>query len=172
LSHKIILITGGARSGKSKFALGLAAPFNKKVFLATAQPFDQEMKVRIQRHQNERGNSFETYEEPLEIAQVIKKIPPHTDLILIDCLTVWLGNLLHKFAEKDGDYRQITEFYKTVQIPPCNLIIVTNEVGLGIIPDNQLSRRFCDQAGFLNQKIASLADHVYLLVSGVPVKIK
>ncbi|MCP4296772.1 MAG: bifunctional adenosylcobinamide kinase/adenosylcobinamide-phosphate guanylyltransferase [Proteobacteria bacterium] len=172
MKHKITLVTGGSRSGKSTFALSLAEPFSNKAFLATAQAFDKEMETRILRHQKEREDRFRTIEEPIEIANVIQRIHQTNEIMIIDCLTVWLGNLMHKFSDVEGDYSQIKELYRVLEEPPCDLIIVTNEVGLGIIPSNELSRKFRDYAGLLNQKVASLSDDVYLTVSGIPVKIK
>lgn len=172
MKHKVTLVTGGARSGKSAFALNLTDNYSDRAFLATAMAFDEEMSEKIQRHREERGDRFETFEEPLEIARFLLSIPKNIEILIIDCLTVWLGNLMHEYPEIKGDHRQVKEFCKILATPPCDLVIVTNEVGLGIVPSNSLSRRFRDQAGFLNQKMASLADEVYLIVSGIPVKIK
>ncbi len=169
---KIILITGGSRSGKSSYALKAAEKYKNKVFLATASVCDNEMKKRVAAHQKERGNSFVTIEEPLNPAEAIKNLPENTDVVLLDCLTVWQGNLLYKYNDKFFDYPEIADFLEVLKKPPTNIIIVTNEVGSGIVPENAMSRKFCDMAGKTNQQVAAIADSVVLVVCGIPVVIK
>ncbi len=168
----ISLITGGSRSGKSLYALKLAESYKQKIFIATAQAMDDEMKARILIHQKERGESYQTIEEPLEIAGAIRSINDSTSVIILDCLTVWLGNLLFHLENKQDRSERINDFIKTLKSPPCDILIVTNEVGMGIVPEKELSRQFRDDAGSLNQQVAKLADEVIMMVSGIPLKIK
>jgi adenosylcobinamide kinase/adenosylcobinamide-phosphate guanylyltransferase len=168
----VSLVTGGSRSGKSSYALKLAETYKQKFFIATAQAMDDEMKARILNHQKERGESFQTIEEPLEIADAIHSVNDSAGVIILDCLTVWLGNLMYHLQDEKERSQRIDDFLKTLKSPPCDILIVTNEVGMGIVPENELSRRFRDDAGYLNQQVAKLADEVILMVSGIPVKIK
>jgi adenosylcobinamide kinase/adenosylcobinamide-phosphate guanylyltransferase len=172
IMNRTCLITGGARSGKSRLALRLALRHTKRAFIATALALDDEMKDRIARHRAERGGSFTTIEEPTDLAAAIRALPAGTEVALIDCLTLWLGNLQHRGAPGFPDCREVKEFLAVLRDPPCNLIVVTNEVGLGIVPDNALAREFRDAAGFLNQKVAELAHQVLLTVSGIPLTLK
>jgi adenosylcobinamide kinase/adenosylcobinamide-phosphate guanylyltransferase len=171
---RITLVTGGGRSGKSRYAmdraLGYAAP---RAFIATAEPCDDEMRERIARHRRERAGSFETVEEPVDLAAALGRVPAGTTVALIDCLTVWLANVMHRRGEAAREYPEIGAFLATLQAAPCDVIAVTNEVGMGIIPtDSELSRRFRDHAGWLNQAVARAADEVVLVVSGIPMTIK
>lgn len=166
--HKITLVTGGCRSGKSRYALSCAAGYDKKGFIATAIAFDEEMRQRIEAHQKQRGESFVTVEEPYDIANAIASLTPQVEVILIDCLTVWLGNLLHRHGEKAAKFTEIDNFLEKLHSPRCDMLIVTNEVGMGIVPQNALARKFRDLAGSLNQQVAQLADQVVLMVSGIP----
>lgn len=171
--RRVVVITGGARSGKSRYALDLARRRDgKKAFVATAEPTDDEMRERIRRHREARGESFTTVEEPLELGPAIRSLPAGTEVAVVDCLTVWLGNLMHRRPSGDAGLPQVASFLEAVRDPPCDLVIVTNEVGMGIVPDNEAARRFRDLAGALNQEIAALADRVVLMVSGVPVVVK
>lgn len=168
----VTLITGGSRSGKTAFALKLAMPHKKRIYLATAEPFDEEMKDRIRRHREERANRFDTLEEPLDLSGAMKRIPKETDVVLIDCLTVWLGNLMHKNGEQPDPYDEVKEFIDAIKEPPCHLIIVTNEVGSGIIPHDTTTRTYRDHAGWLNQDVAAVADQVSLVACGLPLALK
>ena len=173
---QLTFIVGGARSGKSSLALktGMLLP-EPRVFLATAEPFDKEMKNRISKHKKERGNSFITIEESFNINGVILKLKKEQQVktVLIDCLTVWLGNLFHYLNSDQNKIKsQILELVKVIDSCPFNLIFVANEVGQGIVPDSAMSRDFRDLAGWLNQAIAAKADKVYLCVCGIPVSIK
>lgn len=170
---EVILITGGARSGKSAAALWLAESYGPRIFIATAEVFDDEMSERIARHQAERGDGWRTIEAPRDLAAAIGSVTDPQAAIVIDCLTVWLGNLMH--------YDEAT----TVDSPACaallealrrssaaRIILVTNEVGMGIVPEYPLARRFRDVAGRLNQRIAAVADRVILAVCGQLLTIK
>ncbi len=177
----ITFIIGGARSGKSRFALDLAnksvlSEGGQKVYIATAQALDNEMKERIEKHKKERSvvdsthrAEWITIEEPLDIAALINNIHAKYDVILIDCLTLWLSNLM--LADKDIE-TEIETFCSSLSTVRCPLFTVSNEVGMGIVPDNELSRRFRDMAGHLNQKVAGIANEVYSVTAGIPLKIK
>ena len=171
---RITLITGGARSGKSSFALSLGLQnYSKRVFIATAVPFDQEMKERISRHREERGDRFDTIEEPIELPHVLAAIPGGTEVVIVDCLTVWLGNLYHHFQESEEEVQmQVEAFLDHLDHSICDLILVTNEVGWGIVPENPLARSFRDMAGYLNRRIAGKAASAYLLCCGIPLPLK
>lgn len=170
--NRVTLITGGGRSGKSSFALSLVQDYNKKAFIATAEPFDDEMRHRISRHQEERGEEFATIEEPIDPADALLRIPPGTTAVVMDCITVWLGNLMHHLGETTLRFSQVERFLSAIKSPPCDLVIVTNEVGLGLIPADPMSRKYRDISGRVNQEIARIAHEVYMVVCGIPVKIK
>ena len=170
---KITLITGGARSGKSTRALQLAAEYaGKKAFVATAIAFDDEMADRIAKHQAERGDDFITFEEPVEISKVADKLTEDIEVTLVDCLTVWMGNLMHEFGFEDDNYPPKERFLEQIRNWPTDLILVTNEVGMGIVPEHKMARVFRDFAGKLNQQVAAIADEVILMTSGIALKIK
>jgi adenosylcobinamide kinase/adenosylcobinamide-phosphate guanylyltransferase len=172
-AHKLYFITGGARSGKSSFAENLALDrAGKRAYIATAQALDAEMSARIEQHRIKRGDSWDTYEEPLAVAELLRKLADRYQIVLVDCLTLWLSNVM---AHTDGDgavAARSDELVKAAKDFGGLCIIVSNEVGLGIVPDNPLARKFRDFAGLLNQKIAQAADEVYFTASGIPVKIK
>jgi adenosylcobinamide kinase/adenosylcobinamide-phosphate guanylyltransferase len=170
--NKILLITGGSRSGKSRYALNYASHYKKKGFIATAIAFDKEMEERIKAHQKERGDTYITVEEPYNIAKSITSISTQVDVIVIDCLTVWLGNLLHRYGEETEKFAEIENFEKKLPNARCDIIIVTNEIGMGIIPHNALARKFSNIAGSLNQRVAKISDKVVFMVSGIPMIIK
>ena len=195
MSSKIIFIIGGARSGKSSFALKEASTIpGKKAYIATAEALDSEMKVRIERHKKDRGNNWDTYEEPLKITNILSDIKTKYDVLVIDCLTLWLSNLLIRTenlptGQAGTEYRlQIIETEIQIFLDAlssfkdssvwalgsgvCSLYVVSNEVGMGIVPDNEMAREFRDMTGLLNQKIAEMADEVYAVTAGIPVKIK
>ena len=169
---RVTLLTGGGRSGKSAYALRLMHPYARKAFVATAEAFDDEMRDRIRRHQDERGAGFFTIEEPLNLAGAIRGLAGHADAAIVDCLTVWLGNLMHHRGADCPAYPEVDDFIETLAAPPCDLVLVTNEVGLGIIPMDAMTRRYRDLAGLINQRVAAAADTVILMVSGIPLKIK
>jgi len=165
----VILIGGGARSGKSRYALEKALAFEgSRAFVATAQASDEEMTARIHRHREERGEKFSTIEEPIELARVIAQ--SKFDVAVVDCLTLWLSNLM--FASKNCDL-EIEALIAASQAALGTVVFVTNEVGSGIVPtDNALSREFRDRAGILNQRIAEIANEVYWMVFGLPLRVK
>ncbi len=167
----ITFITGGAKSGKSRHALELADGHRRKVFIATAEPIDEEMAHRIERHRTERDPSYVTVEEPYRLAHALRELPTDTEVVVIDCLTVWLGNLMHRHGNAPP-YLEVDAFIEALHWVTCPVIIVSNELGLGIVPENELARQFRDLAGSLNQQIARLAHQVVLVVSGIPMTIK
>jgi len=170
---KKILITGGIKCGKSRYALERAAETaGDKVFLATAEALDGDMKRKIAMHQLERDGSFVTVEEPIYLAKTLNGLTRQPELILIDCLTLWVSNLIHHFDDLNEIRQQKKLFLDQVQSIDTNMIIVTNEVGLGVMPDNPLSRKYVDEIGLLNQEVAGLCDEVIMVVSGLPQKIK
>lgn len=171
----LTLITGGIKSGKSRYALELARSFPEiqKCFIATAEPLDQEMKLRIQRHREERGNDFWTLEEPLWLAKAFEEATVQADLVLIDCLTLWMNNLWYRFAASPEKIEeQINLFLKSLTERKSETILVTNEVGLGVIPENPLARRFMDSLGKLNQSLSAMSDEVIFMISGIAQRIK
>jgi len=170
---KLIFITGGARSGKSAFAERLAADAaGKRAYLATAQALDAEMVRRIELHRRRRGDAWDTFEEPLAIAELVGKLAGRYRMVLLDCLTLWLSNVMAR-SERDSEITdKVEELAAALRAFDGTLLAVSNEVGLGIVPDNPLARRFRDLAGFLNQRIAREADEAYFLAAGLPLKIK
>jgi adenosylcobinamide kinase/adenosylcobinamide-phosphate guanylyltransferase len=166
----LTLVTGGARSGKSRYALALAESLGpERVFIATAEAWDEEMADRIRRHQAERGPGWTTLEAPVDVAPLLSQ-PGRP--VVVDCLTLWLGNLLHQRGP-EADLRPDTEALLAAAIAAPNpVLFVTNEVGMGIVPDNALARRFRDETGWLAQAIAARAERVVLCVAGLPLALK
>lgn len=171
---KIIYVTGGARSGKSSFALQQALTYQQRIFLATAEPFDDEMKQRIAKHQEERLEHFTTIEEPLHLEEALRSLPKEADVVLLDCLTVWTGNLMHHLGSDNeaAIHAKIEQLLNVLRQPPCNIILVSNEVGMGIVPENRMARQFRDLAGTINQRVAAVATEAWLLCSGLPIRLK
>ena len=165
----LTLILGGARSGKSSYAEGLItalpAPW---AYVATAEAFDEEMRQRIDHHQARRGSGWVQYETPLDIAATLAG-DAGDQPCLVDCLTLWLSNLMH--AERDIA-RETDNLVGALSKRSAPCIMVSNEVGLGIVPDNALARRFRDEAGRLNQRIAAVADCVVFVAAGLPMTLK
>ena len=170
----IELYIGGCRSGKSTAALQRANRMgaDRKLFLATCQPHDAEMRARIEWHQQERDAGWETVEEPLDIAGIIRRHSRPRTVILVDCLTLWLTNLIIGETDDKGIQQRIAVLEEALSGAPGPVLLVANEVGLGIVPDNAMSRRFRDWAGSLNQRMARCAREVILTVAGIPIPIK
>jgi adenosylcobinamide kinase / adenosylcobinamide-phosphate guanylyltransferase len=167
-------ITGPSRSGKTRLALKLAMGYPEpRGYLATAQALDEEMALRIRRHQEEREGNFVTIEEPLQLTRALSSLDRPFSIVIIDCLTLWLSNLMAKWGEDEDSLRleasQTVEFFKTFSVPT---VIISNEVGWGIVPDNPLARNFRDLSGNLNQALAEVADRVILSVAGIPLVLK
>ncbi|MDH4162519.1 MAG: bifunctional adenosylcobinamide kinase/adenosylcobinamide-phosphate guanylyltransferase [Nitrospirota bacterium] len=170
---KLIFITGGARSGKSAFAEKLAGEITgKRAYLATAQALDAEMVERIEHHRKRRGGAWDTFEEPLAIAELVGKLAGRYSVVLLDCLTLWLSNVMARRSKDDEVRESIDELAAALRSHDGTLLVVSNEVGLGIVPDNALVRRFRDLAGIMNQRVAAAADEAYFVAAGLPVKIK
>lgn len=173
MQNKNILITGGCRSGKSRQALSIANKLSgRKLFLATAEPLDDEMKARIARHQQERGKDWITLEEPFDPITILKQEGKKATLIVMDCLTLWISNMMMKDMKRASILEKLNAFIEECSRTHCTVILITNEVGAGIVPDNELSRNFRDIAGEANQMVASRFDQVVHMVSGIPVTIK
>jgi adenosylcobinamide kinase / adenosylcobinamide-phosphate guanylyltransferase len=169
----VTYISGGSRSGKSSHALELASTFaGRKAFIATAQALDDEMCERIRKHQQDRSDQFLTVEEPLDLAATLARLPSEVEVAVIDCLTLWLSNLMHYHGDGKESFPEIEAFLHALDDPGCTLIIVSNEVGMGIVPANELSRRFRDLAGRLNQQVAAKADRALVVISGIPLVLK
>ena len=171
---KVILVTGGARSGKSRFAEGLAQGYDPmRGYLATGAPSDPEMAERIARHRGRRGDEWQTVEEPLLVTETLAANDDRFQVLLLDCVTLWLSNLLFHCpggaAEALSRVGRLVESFALLKTP---LIIVSNEVGMGIVPEHPLSRAFRDLAGEANEMIAAGADQVYVTISGLPLKLK
>ena len=173
MKNKVIYISGGCRSGKSGLALNMVRDCRKKVFLATAEAMDQEMRERILTHQKDRGSSFITVEEPLDPARKLFGLSPDIQAVVIDCLTVWAGNLMHYGpGGKVQDFPQISRLFTILKSPPCRIILVSNELGMGLVPQDAVSRRYRDLMGKINQQAAALANEAYFVVSGLPIRLK
>jgi adenosylcobinamide kinase / adenosylcobinamide-phosphate guanylyltransferase len=171
---EIVLITGGCRSGKSSYALEYAQRLSDqgRYFLATCQPSDEEMVDRVARHQQERHESWQTKECPVDLSEAVKDLAGDARVILIDCLTLWITNLLVATDRQDVVESYIEVLQKTVTAATCSVVLVTNEVGCGIVPDNRLARLFRDFVGIANQQMAMVATRVIWMVSGCPVIVK
>lgn len=165
-----LLVTGGARSGKSRYAQHWAeSRSGALVFIATAQAFDTEMEDRIARHRCDRGPRWSTVEEPFDLAAAIDLHARPDAVVLVDCLTLWASNLI--LQDRDP-YPPLAELARAIGAARGPLALVTNEVGMGIVPDNSLGRSFRDVAGHVNQAVAAACESVVLMVSGIPVTIK
>jgi len=168
-----ILITGGCRSGKSRHALELARGIpGEKLYVATAEALDSEMAERIKKHRQEREAGWETHEEPRELVAVFKQLENRTGVLILDCLTLWLSNLLGKNQDPETILKETDRLMDQSERMQCRIIFVTNEVGAGIVPENKLARDFRDLMGSLNQRVAQRCDTVIHMVSGIPVTIK
>jgi adenosylcobinamide kinase/adenosylcobinamide-phosphate guanylyltransferase len=170
------LILGGARSGKSQYAEQLAQASNKQVlYIATGTAGDDEMQERISKHQSERPRYWETIEEPILIADIIKQYASSNNYLLVDCLTLWLSNILF---DSEGNYQEdifLQQKQALLELLPnlhTDIALVSNEVGMGIVPMDKMSRRFVDEAGKLHQQLAKVCSHVTLVTAGLPQALK
>jgi adenosylcobinamide kinase/adenosylcobinamide-phosphate guanylyltransferase len=165
---RITLVLGGARSGKSRYAESIVVASSPPWFyVATAEPLDDEMLTRIREHRARRGADWRTLEAPRDLAGALTSIPAGA-AVLVDCLTLWLSNLLLANADLEAEIARLEQALG--HAPPT--VLVSNEVGSGIVPDNVLARRFRDAQGHLNQRMAARADHVVLMVAGLPLVVK
>lgn len=173
MDRKLIFITGGCRSGKSRFALDYANQhFSKKLYLATCEVLDEEMARRVEIHKEMRGKEWLTIEEPIEVVQKVVEYGNEVEVILIDCITLWISNLLIKWKSDERIMAEVEKLTQTFKKNSSSFIIVSNEVGMGIVPAEPLSRRFRDLAGWTNQKISHSVDKVVFMVSGIPIFLK
>ena len=171
LSSKLTLVLGGRRSGKSAFAENLLRAQPNCLYIATAaqNPLDQEMIARIKLHQQRRAKNWQTIEESYDLAGVLKRHRQSNAIILIDCLSMWVSNLL---LNNQDVWKEIDKLDQVMSTHPARIVCVSSEVGLSIVPDNQLSRLFADFLGSLNQTIAQRAERVYCLIAGLPIILK
>lgn len=165
-----VLVLGGARSGKSRFAeryvLGTGL---KRHYVATGRAWDDEMRARIDKHREDRGPDWNTLEEPLDLVFALQTIDSAGSVILVDCLTLWVTNLMMEGRDLAAEFRALAEFVPEAR---GRIIFVSNEVGLGIVPENRMAREFRDHAGRLHQLIAEVAKEVYFVAAGLPLKMK
>jgi adenosylcobinamide kinase/adenosylcobinamide-phosphate guanylyltransferase len=173
----LTLILGGARSGKSRLAQRLASLAQRVTYVATAQAGqDAEMAARIERHQADRPNSWKTIEEPLALATAVERAANDADTVLVDCLTIWLSNMF--WENRDGPSRQLEDAVRAevqriaAAARKCHVILVSNELGCGIVPESAMTRAFRDTQGFLNQWAAEAADEVIFAIAGLPMYLK
>lgn len=168
-----VLYTGGARSGKSARAQAVAERLGpRRLFIATAEGLDDDMRARIRRHQQDRGPGWVTVEEPLDPAAVITREAAHHDVLLLDCLTLWVSNLLCKDVAATAFDAAVAGLVTAVQACPVPLLLVTNEVGLGIVPADAFTRCYRDMLGRTNQALAAACDAVVLMISGLSLPVK
>jgi len=178
-----LFVTGGCRSGKSKFALGFAdGRFKQKVFMATCCAKDDEMRQRIKKHRKARGSDkkhrkargsdWQTVEVATALSEAMASHGGGADVIVIDCLTLWVSNMLVENMSQEEVLARADALTKAITEVPCSVILVSNEVGAGIVPENELARRFRDVAGLVNQKVAACVNSVVWMVAGIPVPIK
>lgn len=166
----LTFVLGGARSGKTAYALGqaLAGPAGPRVMIATAQALDDEMAARIARHQAERGPEWTTVEAPLRLAEAVADLRAG-EVAVVDCLTLWLTNQMLDEADIGA---KVAELTAALRASPADLVVISNEVGQGIVPDNALARRFRDEAGWMHQAVAAAADRAVLVTAGLPLVLK
>lgn len=167
---KITFVLGGARSGKSRFAEGLAEEAGlQKHYVATGEDWDDEMRQRIAQHREQRGEGWVTHEVPLELSSALATIAAPDRVVLVDCLTLWITNLMMSERALEDEMRLMVASLAAL---PGPVIFVSNEVGLGIVPENRMARAFRDQAGRLHQQLAAVADTVFFIAAGLPLKMK
>lgn len=170
---RVIFITGGARSGKSRLAERIAAGFGAPLgYLATGAAGDGEMAARIARHRQRRGDAWTTIEEPMELAGALRGNDGRFGAVLVDCVTLWLTNLLLAYGDSARCLERVRELTVLFPLLTTPIILVSNEVGMGIVPENRLARQFRDLAGEANELIAAAADEVYVTFSGLPLRLR
>jgi adenosylcobinamide kinase / adenosylcobinamide-phosphate guanylyltransferase len=167
--NRITFVVGGARSGKSRYAEQLAKRVKSKTYIATALPFDEEMRERIRLHRDRRGEGWITVETELDLVGALEKAARPNSFVLIDCLTLWLNNLVHHRVNVDSEVDRLCD---CLERRKGHVVLVANEVGMGIVPGNPLARQFRDEAGRLNQRIAEIADDVVMMVAGLAMFLK
>lgn len=167
--NPVTLVLGGSRSGKSAHAEGLCAPFGERIYLATAEATDDEMAERIERHRKRRGDGWVTHETPIGLPAAILAHAAAHRVVLVDCLSVWLGNLMHHERDVLAAGEALAAALQSCRGP---VVLVSNEVGSGIVPDNAMARSFRDYVGSLHQGVAAAADNVTLVTAGLPLALK
>jgi adenosylcobinamide kinase/adenosylcobinamide-phosphate guanylyltransferase len=169
----VTLVLGGVRSGKSRYAQHLAEQSRRVMFVATAKISDDEMQRKIERHREERPADWTTVEEPLELARVLTHHQTDCDVMVVDCLTIFAANLLEEEGENDEAIeRRIEALCAALRSVGCSVVLVSNEVGSGVVPPYPLGRRYRDLLGEINQRVARVADDVVLMVAGLPLVLK
>jgi adenosylcobinamide kinase / adenosylcobinamide-phosphate guanylyltransferase len=169
-SPSAVLVLGGARSGKSAFAERLVAETGlSRHYLATGRAWDEEMRERIARHQADRGEGWQTHEVPVDLVGRLEALDDAAHVILVDCLTLWVTNLMMEERVMADEFARLAAHVSRAR---ANLVLVSNEVGLGIVPENRMAREFRDHAGRLHQAIAQSAGQVYFVAAGLPLKMK
>lgn len=170
MAQEITFVLGGARSGKSKFAENLVLSAGQKpVYLATGRAFDDEMVERIESHQDRRSDVWETHEEPLALVDALAHAAVPGRIILVDCLTLWITNLMMAEANVVREIAALVAYLKDARAP---IVLVSNEVGQAVVPDNKMAREFVDLSGLAHQEIAAASNHVYLVTAGLAQKLK
>ena len=169
---KLILILGGASSGKSEFALKKCGSPKSGVFLATGQPLDSEMTQRIREHRRSRASKWKTVEIPVNVAEWLRREGPRYPVVVMDCVTLWLSNLQREGLGTRQILSRVKAFPRAVRHVPGLVVAVSNELGLGLVPFNSTSRQFRDLSGQVNQLLASAADEVYFVIGGMPIRLK
>lgn len=169
---RLVLVLGGAASGKSQVALDLAGEAGPRAFVATGQALDREMKVRIERHQATRSSDWETAEVPADLAEWFSGNRNSYQTIVLDCLTLWLSNLKGRKLHDVAVFDATDDLLQAIRLTKARVVIVSNELGLGLVPVTKNVRAFRDLAGRVNQQVAAEADEVYLTVSGLPLRLK
>ena len=172
--NKSVFVLGGCRSGKSSYALETAQKFSaaRNVFIATCIPRDDEMKLRVTRHQQERSQHWQTVEAPIHLPEAIVEAGGEAGILLVDCLTLWISNLLMESHDSEQILNQVQSLTRAVASAACPVILVSNEVGTGIVPETKLARLYRDLVGSANQAVAGCVDQVVWKVAGIPVTIK
>lgn len=174
MSHELVLVGGGVRSGKSAFALSLARRLgSRRTFVATAQPFDEDLRARVAAHRAERGDGFVTVEAPLDLPGALTALgraPP--EVVVVDCLTMWLSNLLLRGDGPEAVAHEVSRLADVLGASPFHAVLVTNEVGMGVVPESPLGRAFRDVTGRAHQVLARRADRVFLAALGCILRLR
>jgi adenosylcobinamide kinase / adenosylcobinamide-phosphate guanylyltransferase len=172
--HQLVLITGGSRSGKSSYAINLAqsAVGGQAYFIATAEPSDDEMRTRIANHRRERPPVFQTIEEPLELCRTLEKLEARASVVVIDCLTLWISNLMAAGRGDDAVLTEAENLARLLRASRYQALVVSDEVGSGLVPMDPVGRRFRDLLGWTNQTIGRASDLILMMVAGYPLRVK
>lgn len=165
-----VLVLGGARSGKSRFSENLVlSTASQAHYVATGRAWDDEMRERIAEHRNRRGPQWTTHEEPLDLVGMLQSLDSTGNVILVDCLTLWVTNLMMEERDIEAEFARLAGHIESAK---AHIVFVSNEVGLGIVPENRMAREFRDHAGRLNQLVAEKVNEVYFIAAGLPLKMK